>query len=104
MDDAYLDRTEKDASPYSFKLELAEGTFEMYGHISSDGQSTSQEVPSEEERNLCTDTQSIGSQESEDSDMCEDDRMLLESLPPQFKAFARYMRRAIREAGSSQHE
>ena len=37
MDDAYLDRTEEDASPYSFKLELAEGTFEMYGHISGDG-------------------------------------------------------------------
>jgi hypothetical protein len=33
MDDAYLDRTEEDASPYSFKLELAEGTFEMYAHI-----------------------------------------------------------------------
>ena len=37
MDDAYLDRTEEDASPYSFKLELAEGTFEMYGHINSYG-------------------------------------------------------------------
>jgi hypothetical protein len=37
MDDAYLDRTEEDASPYKFKLELAEGTFEMYGHISTDG-------------------------------------------------------------------
>ena len=37
MDDAYLDRTEEDASPYSFKLELAEGTFEMYGHINTYG-------------------------------------------------------------------
>ena len=37
MDDAYLYRTEEDASPYKFKLELAEGTFEMYGHINSYG-------------------------------------------------------------------
>ena len=37
MDDAYLDRIEEDASPYSFKLELAEGTFEMYGHINTYG-------------------------------------------------------------------
>ena len=37
MDDAYLYRTEEDASTYKFKLELAEGTFEMYGHISGDG-------------------------------------------------------------------
>lgn len=37
MNEEYLLRTEESASPLSFKLELAEGTFEMYGHISGDG-------------------------------------------------------------------
>ena len=37
QDEEYFFRTEDGASPLSFKLELAEGTFEMYGHISSDG-------------------------------------------------------------------
>lgn len=37
LDEEYFFRTEDGASPLSFKLELAEGTFEMYGHINSYG-------------------------------------------------------------------
>jgi len=37
MDDAYLDRTENGIPELSYKLELAEGTFEMYGHVNSYG-------------------------------------------------------------------
>ena len=37
MNEEYLFRTEDGASPLSFKLEHAEGTLEMYGHINSYG-------------------------------------------------------------------